>query len=267
MVEDIIFELLASSRKAVASYTEASDQLNTLLKGKQPLIPHMHKKVHHLDEATNKHVSKGHVVYRGIPVHHSQFKKGKTYHHSGYTSTSKDEDTAKSFAGGAESSVLHLKVPAGFRYHDVERVHPTGENEHLLPRGTRFSVDHVLEGKNGEPAKVFGTIHSKTHPHEVKKVEHLGQPHETALHETKTHRLSSLNTPAAKLHHNFHHKDSTNYYEIRHKKSGKSSYVGVRGKHAYYMDEYGKTKQKAHPIAKHIPILNEEHRKKLFERY
>ena len=134
------------AKEAIIEYTDLGEYWNKSLRHGEKLDSEVAKHVRELDKTiNNSKVTRNVVVFRGVgggknsKVSAASFRKaiGKTIVLKGYTSTSKDEESAKVFGG----TLLVFAVPKGSKALDLTKF--GGEEELLFPHKMKVEVVSV----------------------------------------------------------------------------------------------------------------------------
>jgi len=148
---------LTPREKAVVGYytEEGSRAINLALRaGKTPEDVHGWKIVESLDSATmSGTLTKDTVLYRGLhgdnPI--SKLNVGDEFVDRGYVSTTSAKNIADRFVNVFKSpdtehkrdgDFVQVRLPKGAHVLATNDLNHLGEDEYLLPRGTRFRVAH-----------------------------------------------------------------------------------------------------------------------------
>lgn len=156
-----------SARKSLTHYSgsgyqEINDHLRAIAKG-QKVSDVTEKKIRPMVEAMDaafghSHMEQATVVHRGIKSGMSGFDGAWQHDHSmvgavvsdpGYASSSTAYTTASSFAGHG-GIVMRVLVPKGYPGISMHGGNHSGENEILLPRGTKFRIVADNGWQNGQ---------------------------------------------------------------------------------------------------------------------
>lgn len=152
-------KLTSSEKNAALSYSGSGyGEMNGGLR-KGMLDGATKAKIEHLDAAINKHPAKTDmIVHRGTGGTdvYSKMKAGDQFVEHGYSSTSAGSKAA--FSSNPVNFVIH--VPKGHPAAPIPSKHP-GENEVLLPRGTKFTLMKDPETKDGKTI-----VHLMVSPHD-----------------------------------------------------------------------------------------------------
>jgi hypothetical protein len=157
---------------SIRHYKDDGYEVNKKLRFKKPLTDSEARHVKHLDRATSFKTTKPMHVYRGVPDHafdvHSM-KPDTEFTDHGFSSTSMDHATAKSFAGhsGSRRHIFKIHLPEGTKAHHFDAHASDSDHEHevVLHRGTRFRVSHHSYDK-------AANVHY-IHAHVVHQQDHL----------------------------------------------------------------------------------------------
>jgi hypothetical protein len=141
----------------------------------EPVIKSIERHTKHIDSAISKSTAKNHMhLWRGTEEDVvKDLKPGDTFHDNGYVSTSMSPQVSWGFAGyhNKEIHLMHIKTPKGSKVLDLEHHGATankGENEFLLPRGSKFRYD----GKTSKKGKIPD---GSTYMQHVHHLTYLGQ--------------------------------------------------------------------------------------------
>lgn len=135
--------------------TQASQDLNYRLRDNLKLKDDDHAAIKELD-AMIAPLDQDMVLWRGVKSGFSAVKVGATIRDAGYVSASTSVDQAKVFALGDGAAILRISVKKGTPVIDLRAWE--GENEIVIPRGSRYKVDEVIERPGRVPTILLTVV-------------------------------------------------------------------------------------------------------------
>jgi hypothetical protein len=115
--------------------------------------------------AKHSYPHEGGIVHRYVhSVRPSRFHVGKTYTQKGYmhVTTNKSALPLIQRNSGADHEkiklLMYLKVPKNHPIINAMAVAFPEEEEHILPRGTRYKINKIISGGRNNPTHIYGII-------------------------------------------------------------------------------------------------------------